>query len=94
MEKVQHEKATANLPHFLQRFLCFLFAGKPPYFMVAPGLFAHLRRRGVQVWFVGVNTERELQHAVQAGATGVLTDRIHWLQKTIREKNIVFKHIE
>jgi len=94
LEKIQHERATADLPPFVQRLIAYCFAGKPPYPMVAPGLFAHLRRRGVQIWFIGINTEADLDIAVRAGATGVLTDKIHWLQKTIREKNIVFKKID
>ncbi len=81
------------MPLWFQKFIAFVFAGSPPYPMVAPGLFAHLRRRGVQVWFMGINNEKDLDLAVRSGATGVLTDRINWLEKTIREKNIVFEKI-
>ena len=61
--------------------------------MVAPKLFAHLRSRGIHVWFLGVNTEEDLQLAVQSGATAVLTDRIRWLKQTMKEKNLKFKKI-
>jgi glycerophosphoryl diester phosphodiesterase len=61
--------------------------------MVAPKLFAHLRLRGVQVWFLGVDTEQDLHLAVRTGATAVLTDRIHWLTRTMKENNWTFKKI-
>jgi glycerophosphoryl diester phosphodiesterase len=73
--------------------LAVLFQGKPPYPMLAPTLFAHLRRRGVHVWFLGVNTEADLHLAVKAGATAVLTDRINWLKETMRQKDLKFAKI-
>lgn len=78
----------------MHKILAFLFQGKPPYAMVTPALFAHLRCRGIHVWFLGVNSERDLQLAVRTGATAVLTDRIHWLKGTMQEKNIKFMKIE
>lgn len=62
--------------------------------MLAPALFAHLRRRGIQVWFLGVNTEHDLKLAVNSGATAVLTDRIHWLKQTMNEQNLRFAKIQ
>ena len=39
---------------------------------------------------MNVNSEEDLNAAVSVGATAVLTDRVHWLKKTIRDKNIKF----
>lgn len=86
MDQIKHEKALQGLPTWAQRLLAFLFQGKPAYPMLAPALFAHLRRRGVHVWFLGVNAEADLELAVKSGATAVLTDRIHWLKETMSKR--------
>jgi glycerophosphoryl diester phosphodiesterase len=82
-----------GLPDWLHRILAFLFQGKPPYPMIAPALFAHLRRRGVHVWFLGVNTEADLRIAISSGATAVLTDRIHWLKETMEKEKLRFAKV-
>lgn len=93
LEQVQKEKALKGVPGWVHHLLAFLFQGKPPYPMLAPRLFAHLRRRGVQVWFLGVNSEADLRLAVKAGATAVLTDRIHWLTETMSALKLQFAKI-
>lgn len=55
-------------------------AGKPPSAMAVPQLYTHLRNRGIPVWFLGVNSEEELQAAQALGATGVLSDRINFIK--------------
>jgi glycerophosphoryl diester phosphodiesterase len=62
--------------------------------MLAPALFEHLRSRGIPVWFMLVNEERELELAHKYGATGVLTDRPRWLTERMQERKIRFKKIE
>ena len=93
LEQIKHEEALDSAPDWVHRLLAFLFQGKPPHAMVAPALFAHLRKRGVHVWFLGVNTEADLNLAVSTGATAVLTDRIHWLTKAIKDNNLRFQKI-
>lgn len=86
LEQIQQEKALKNFPEWFKLFLSYVFIGKPPTMMVAPGLFAHLRKRGVPVWFLGVNEEVELDLAITTGATGVLTDRPNWACHMMRNK--------
>lgn len=90
MEKVQHEKATEKLPYAIQYFLTVLFMGRPPYLMISKKLFTHMRRRGIPVWFLGVNNVVDLQLAIDYGATAVLTDRIQWLHETLKTKGLTF----
>ncbi len=67
------------VPDWIKQILAYVFGGKPSKMLVAPSLFAHLKRRGMPVWFLGVNDEVTATLAVNVGATAVLTDRIHWL---------------
>jgi len=87
-EKVLKEKAIASFPLWIKQILATLLKGKPPYIMVAPGLFNHLKKRGIPVWFLGVNDEKDLRIAESAGATAVLTDRINWIVSYIKDNNI------
>lgn len=48
------EKALKGAPMWVKRTLAYLFRGRPPYPMVAPGLFSQLRKRGIPVWCVGI----------------------------------------
>jgi glycerophosphoryl diester phosphodiesterase len=93
LNKIREEKALKNVPDWFKRLLAFLFQGKPPYLMISPRLFKHLRRRGIPIWFLGVNNDNDLNIAINSGATGVLTDRINWLSKTVTEKNLKFQTI-
>ena len=90
LHKIREEKALKGAPDWFKKVLAFLFQGKPPYAMIAPKLFRHLRKRGIPVWFLGVNDETDLNTAINSGATGVLTDRINWLSKIVKEKNLKF----
>ncbi|KAJ1410509.1 PLC-like phosphodiesterase [Ochromonadaceae sp. CCMP2298] len=94
LQQIRSEPSLAGLPDLAHQILAFLFRGKPPSAMVAPALFAHLRRRGIPVWFLGVNETSDLQLAVSAGATGVLTDRIAWLKACMAERKMQFSKIE
>lgn len=76
LQKLQREKSLKGAPQWLLRFLAFCLRGKPPAAFIQPALFAHLRARGMPVYFLGVNSERELMIALKAGATGVLSDRV------------------
>jgi len=94
LEKIRHEKPLKGFPDWVKRVLAFLFQGKPPVPMVSPNLFLQLRNRGVPIWFLGINTEKDLMIAINSGATGVLTDRVSWLVKLMKEKDLKFQHIE
>ena len=94
MEDIKKEKSISFLPYWFKYILSILFCGKPPYFMIAPKLFMHLRKRGIPIWFLGVNTLDDLLIAQKSGATAVLTDKIHWLINTMKDNNIEFKDIE
>jgi hypothetical protein len=83
LEKIQHEKATKKLPFWIQKILHRLFQGRPPKIFLSEKLFTHLRRRGIPIWFLGVNTEEDLHLAIDIGATAVFTDRIEWLTTAI-----------
>ena len=61
--------------------------------MIASKLFLHLRKRGIPIWFLGVNTMDDLLLAKKVGATAVLTDRIHWLIHTMQDNRIELKDI-
>lgn len=80
---MKHEKATKDLPEIAQKLVAWLFQGKPPKIFLAQKLFTHLRRRGIPVWFLGVNTEEELLLAIDIGATAVFTDKIEWLDTSL-----------
>ena len=44
------EKALKGAPVWFKRTLAYLFKGRPPQPMMAPGLFNHLRKRGIPTW--------------------------------------------
>lgn len=62
--------------------------------MLQPTLFTHLRRRGIQTWFMTVNTEEDLKVALEAGATGVLTDRPAYIMDLLQRNNWRFKFLK
>lgn len=93
LERIQHEKSLSGLPDAIKRLLAYFLSGKPSKLLLAPGLFAHLRKRGVPVWFLGVLEETDLRCAVKAGATAVLTDKVNWLCTFVRVRGIKFHTI-
>ncbi|RYH10464.1 hypothetical protein EON65_39500 [archaeon] len=93
LAKIRGEKALEKAPDWIKRLLAYVFRGKPPFAMLSKQLFTHLRRRGVYVLFLGVNTEEELRLAERFGVTGVISDRVSWLTKTMEEKGIKFKEL-
>lgn len=44
-----------------------VFGGKPPRAMIPSGLFDHMRRRGMPVFFLGVNDDRDIEVRARAG---------------------------
>lgn len=38
-----------------------VLGGKPPRALIPPGLFEHLRRRDIPVFFLGVNDESDIE---------------------------------
>lgn len=78
IEDIREEKAFRNLPAFMHQVLAYLFAGRPPTVMFSPSLFSHLRRRGLEIWFMGVDQEADIKIAMESGATGILVNRPRW----------------
>lgn len=65
-----------------------VFGGKPPRAMIPSGLFDHMRRRGMPVFFLGVNDDRDIEVRARAGLVPSiilvlrlldLTDPLLWL---------------
>jgi len=90
LEKIRNEKALLGVSDLVKRLLAVFMQGQPPYAMLAPNLFYHLRRRGIPVWFLGVNEEETLRVAAQSGATAVLTDKPDAMSRLIKQRNIAF----
>ena len=65
LDTVMKEKAVQSFPLWVKHLLAFVFRGRPPAPMVAPALFAHLRERGMPVWFLGVNSDSDLKLYVE-----------------------------
>jgi glycerophosphoryl diester phosphodiesterase len=93
LEDIRNEQSLSFLPSWVHPLLHVLFRGKPPHLMIAPSLFRQLRLRGIPVWFLGVNTEQELQLAMASGATAVLTDRVRWLLREMKDLDIRFEEV-
>ena len=74
--------------------LAYIFKGTPPAIMIAPGLFTHLRARGLLVWFLGVNSLQDLALAIASGATGAITDRPNWIVKEMKQHSWKFTALE
>lgn len=70
-----------------------MLGGKPPRPLIPQGLFTHLRARGIPTFFLGVNDDKDIDIAIQAGATAVLTDRPSWLSKRIKEGALDLKKL-
>jgi hypothetical protein len=94
LTRIRGEKSLKGTPDWLCRFLARLLAGKPPWAMRAPKLFAHMRARGIPVWFMGVNSDEELRVAAEMGATAVLTDRVQWAVQSIKVNSFHLKSID
>ena len=93
LEKLREERAIANVPDFIKRIFAFFLRGQPPYILLCPKLFAHFRRRGIPIWFLNVQNEEELNIAIRAGATTVLTDRVEWLNETMKRRRVKLKEL-
>jgi glycerophosphoryl diester phosphodiesterase len=94
LARVRNEKSLKKLPDWVKRIIAYVFAGKPSGMMVSPSLFRHLRKRGIPTWFLGVNDSTDVRVAVEAGASGVLTDRINWMKSYLREGDIKYKGLD
>ncbi len=92
--RVREQKAFKALPDAACRVLAHVLGGKPPRALIPPGLFAHLRARGVPVLFLGVNDEEDIRIAERAGATAVLTDRPSWLRQHIKAGGLKLSKLE
>lgn len=59
--RVREQKALKVLPDAVCAILAFVLGGKPPSALIPPGLFKHLRARGIPIFFLGVNDEEDLK---------------------------------
>jgi len=94
MNMLKREKALKGVPTwglYLLRAIC---TGSPPLIFLQKSLFTHLRSRGIAVMFLGVNSERHLHIAAAAGATSILTDKIHQLKRHVDSKQLVFRTVK
>jgi hypothetical protein len=94
LEVIEKDPTMQLAPRWVRVLLAWLFQGVPPRLLLSRSLFAHLRRRGVPVLFLGVNTEEHVELAHRYGATAVLTDRVEWLCNHMKDNNIQFVRIE
>eukprot|EP01038_Epipyxis_sp_PR26KG_P014069 gene14069-18876_t len=80
-----------KVPIWILYILRFILQGNPPYFMMQPKLFYHLRKRGIAVLFMSVNTPADLDLAIKMGATMILTDNAPFMVSHIKQTNITFQ---
>ena len=88
-ERIRHNLPPA-IPDLFCRFLADYLCGDPPSLFLAPKLIAHLRRRGIPIWVLGINSDSALKEAQALGATAVLTDRPAWLVSQVRSAEAGF----
>ena len=94
MTRLKHERALKGLPGWFLQILVWICKGNPPYIMIQKGLFYHLRKRGIPVMFLGVNTEKDLLLALRVGATAILSDRINFMASYLKAKpHLKFKSV-
>mmetsp|Transcript_37877 Transcript_37877/g.70568 ORF Transcript_37877/g.70568 Transcript_37877/m.70568 type:complete len:156 (+) Transcript_37877:181-648(+) len=96
LDPIPLERIQQNLPGapgWVHKVLAFLLRGTPPSLLLTPVLFEHLKRRGIPVWVLGVNTVEHLKLAEHLGATGVLSDHPKWLCNAMKEERIKFGSI-
>ncbi|TFJ84376.1 hypothetical protein NSK_004363 [Nannochloropsis salina CCMP1776] len=91
--RVREQKALKVLPDAVCAILAFVLGGKPPSALIPPGLFKHLRARGIPIFFLGVNDEEDLKVAEVAGSTAVLTDRPRWLSQRMMEGKVALRQL-
>ncbi len=85
LDMIKQNDILKAMPSFIHQMLAYIFKGSPPAIMIAPGLFTHLRARGLPVWFLGVNNLQDLALAIASGATGAITDRPNWMIKEMKQ---------
>jgi len=84
--RIRDQKALKSLPDWVCKVLAFFFGGKPPKLLIPKKMMMHLRKRGMPVWFLGVNDEADINVALQAGATGLLTDKPKFVSEYIKKR--------
>ena len=94
MDQIRQNELLKAFPPFVHNMLAYIFKGTPPAIMIAPGLFTHLRARGLLVWFLGVNSLQDLALAIASGATGAITDRPNWIMKEMKQHSWKFTALE
>lgn len=52
----------------------YIFRGRPSNILFHFALFEHLRRRGINIWVMGVETDKDWDIARSFGAVSALTD--------------------
>jgi len=92
-ERVDNEKSLAALPQWGKNILAFLFQGSPPALCMLPNLYSMLRKKGVPVFFLGVDSIPALHNAIVNGASGVLSDKPNMLCAHIKTHRLQFNRV-
>jgi len=79
IDKVDYARIRGNsglksLPDFACYLIFLIFGGDPPEALMPRKLMHHMRKRGLPVWFLNVNTPGQVDAAIDLGATGFVTD--------------------
>jgi hypothetical protein len=90
-DMIHNEPAIEAFPVWVKSLLAKLAVGKPPALLLVPKMFTLLRKRGIQVLFLSVETTEDMALAAQAGATGFISDRPSFVAAYLK-KNPVRLH--
>ena len=77
--RLRNQALFKGFPDTFIYLMLYLFGGHPPKALLPNGLFHHLRKRGIPIWLLGVNSHNDIEVAIKAGVTAVLTDKPEWL---------------
>lgn len=92
-ERVNNERSLQALPQWGKNIIAFLFQGSPPSLCLLPTLYSMLRKKGVPVYFLGVDSIPVLHNAVVNGASGVLTDKPNMLCAHIKAMRLQLNQV-
>ncbi len=94
MDRINKEKALAGFPQWVKNVIGWAFAGTPPAMCMLPKLFAVMRKRGVPVYFLGVETAAQVRNAIENGASGFLTDKPNELCRFMKMNGVRFNSVD
>jgi glycerophosphoryl diester phosphodiesterase len=92
--RLRGETALKAVPDWILKVVAFFVSGSPPWLLASHGMISYMQRRGIPVWFMGVNETQHVDAALRLGANAVLTDKPKWLSKHMKLNNMTFKPLE